>query len=222
MWDWEFAYSILPELGRGLWVTVQAVFWGMLLALVLGLVWAVMRRSRLRVVSWPAAGIVQFVRGTPLLVQLFFFYSVPPQIGIVPDIFVLGVFALGLHYSSYTAEVYRAGLEGVSKGQWQAARALNFTPWQTYRHVVLPQAVPPVIPALGNYLIAMFKETPLLSVITVQEILRRAKSIGDTTFQYVEPMTIVGLVYLVLSLVAARGVGYVERKLDVEGGTLGA
>lgn len=221
MWDWEFTFSILPQLGRGLWVTVQAVFWGMLLALALGLVWALARRSRHRILAWPATGIVEFVRGTPLLVQLYFFYFVPVQAGIVIDVFTTGVIALGLHYSCYTSEVYRAGIEGVARGQWEAARALNLTRRQTYRHVVLPQAIPPILPALGNYLIAMFKDTPLLSAITVLEILRRATIIGKETFQYLEPYTIVGVTYLVLSLLSSRLVGYLEERLGVEGSPVG-
>lgn len=221
MWDWDFAYSILPELGHGLWVTLQAVLWGMLLALTLGIVWALARRSPRRVVAWPAMGIVEFIRSTPLLVQLYFFYFVPVQAGIVMDVFTTGVIALGLHYSCYAAEVYRAGIEGVAKGQWEAARALNLTGWQTYRHVILPQAIPPILPALGNYLIAMVKDTPLLSAITVLEILRRATIIGKETFQYLEPYTIVGVIYLVLSLLSSRLVGYLERRLKIEGSSVG-
>jgi len=217
MWDWDFAFSILPDLGRGLWITLQAVFWGMLLALTVGLAWAVARRSRRRLVSWPVHAVVEFVRSTPLLVQLYFFYYVPVQAGMMGE-FMAGVIALGLHYSCYTAEVYRAGIEGVDRGQWEAARALNLTRRQTYRHVVLPQAIPPILPALGNYLIAMFKDTPLLSAITIMEILRRATIIGKETFRYVEPMTIVGVAYLVLSLLSSRLVGYLERRLDVDGG----
>ncbi len=213
MWDWSYAWSILPELARGLWITLQAVVYGMTIALVLGLVWAVARRSRLRVVSWPATAIVEAVRSTPLLVQLYFFYFLPAHVGLVMDVFVTGVLVLGLHYSCYTAEVYRAGIESVPRGQWEAARALNLTRNQTYRHVVLPQAIPPILPALGNYLIALFKDTPLLSAITVLEILRRATIIGKETFRYLEPYTIVGVVYLVLSLVSSRLVARLEQRM---------
>jgi polar amino acid transport system permease protein len=185
----------------------------MTIALVLGLVWAVARRSRLRVVSWPATAIVEAVRSTPLLVQLYFFYFLPAHVGLVMDVFVTGVLVLGLHYSCYTAEVYRAGIESVPRGQWEAARALNLTRNQTYRHVVLPQAIPPILPALGNYLIALFKDTPLLSAITVLEILRRATIIGKETFRYLEPYTIVGVVYLVLSLVSSRLVARLEQRM---------
>jgi len=217
MWSWDVAADVLPLLLRGLWVTVQAVFWGMLLALALGLVWSVLRRSRRRVLAAPASAAVEFVRSTPLLVQLYFlYYFVLPGCGVPPSAFLTGVLALGMHFSCYTAEVYRAGIDAVPRGQWEAAAALNLTRLQTYRHVVLPQAIPPVIPALGNYLIAMFKETPLLSAITVVEILQRALNYGSEHFRYLEPLTMVGLLYLLVSLSAAALVRRLEAWARLE------
>lgn len=211
-WDNEFALSILPDLLRGLWVTLQAVFFGMVLALVLGLAWALARRSPRRWLAWPIHWSVEFIRRTPLLVQIYFIHYSLPSIGIRPEAFTTGVFALGLHYSTYTAEVYRAGLDGVPRGQWEAARALNLERWQVYRHVILPQALPPVIPALGNYLIAMFKDTPMLSAIAVLEILQRARNIGKEHFSNLEPLTLVGIAYLILSLASGRLVAWLERR----------
>ena len=213
IWNSQFAWEILPPLLRGLVVTLQAVAGGMMLALVLGLAWAMGRRSRWRRLRWPTAGLVEFVRGTPLLIQLYVIYYVLPNFGLVLSPWTAGLLALGLHYSSYTSEVYRAGIEGVDAGQWRAARALNLTPWQTYQHVILPQAIPPILPALGNYLIAMFKDTPMLSAITVLEILQEAKILGNEHFRYLEPFTLVGLFYLAVSLLAGRGVAWLERRL---------
>ncbi len=194
IWDWSYAVSILPEILRGLGVTLQSVAGGMTIALTLGLAWAVCRRSSSRLLSWPVAGLVEFVRSTPLLVQLFFLFYGLPALGVSLSPLATGVLALGLHYSCYTSEVYRAGINAVPRGQWEAARALQLTRWQTYRHVILPQAIPPVIPALGNYLIAMFKDAPLLSAITVLEILQRAKILGKASFRYLEPLTVVGVI----------------------------
>jgi polar amino acid transport system permease protein len=213
IWNSQFAWEILPTLLRGLVVTLQAVAGGMLLALVLGLIWAMGRRSRLRRLRWPTAWLVEFVRGTPLLIQLYVVYYVLPNFGLVLSPWTAGLLALGLHYSSYTSEVYRAGIEGVDSGQWLAARALNLSPRQTYQHVILPQAIPPILPALGNYLIAMFKDTPMLSAITVLEILQEAKILGNEHFRYLEPFTLVGLFYLAVSLLAGRGVAWLERRL---------
>ncbi len=216
IWDWAFAYSILPNLFAGLWVTVKAVAVGMTLALLLGLVWALGRRARRRWIAWPCAGVVEFVRSTPLLVQLYFFYFVLPETGLVMSAFLTGSLTLGLHYSCYMSEVYRAGINGIPKGQWEAAQALSLSRYQVYRHIILPQAIPPVIPALGNYLIAMFKDTPLLLVITVVEVLRQAYLIGKETFRYIEPITLVGLIYLVLSLLSGVFIAYLERRFQLE------
>jgi polar amino acid transport system permease protein len=115
--------------------------------------------------------LVEFIRSTPLLIQIFFMFFVLPKFGIAMPAFLTGVLALGLHYSSYCAEVYRAGLENIPRGQWEAALALNLSPSRTYRDIIIPQAIPPVVPALGNYLVALFKETPLLSAIAVLELM---------------------------------------------------
>lgn len=209
--DFAFAWEILPELLRGLGVTLEATFLGFALALVLGLVWAILRRSRSRLVDRSAGWVVEFLRSTPLLVQLYFFFYVLPKTGVALSPLVTGILALGLHYSAYTAEIFRSGIEGVPKGQWEAAIALSFTRAQTFRRVILPQAIPPVIPALGNRLVAIFKETPLLAAITVLEILQRAKLVGAETFRYLEPLTLVGLIFLALSLASAQLI----RRLEV-------
>lgn len=216
IWDWDYTIEILPEILRGLGVTLAAVFWGMSIALSVGLLWAILRRSSTRLLSWPAAGFVEFVRSTPLLVQLYFLFYVLPSLGLRLSPLLTGIVALGLHYSCYTSEVYRAGINSVPRGQWLAAKALNFSRWQTYRHVVLPQAIPPVIPALGNYLIAIFKDTPLLSVITVMESLQRAKILGKENFRFLEPLTIIGVIFLILSLISGFAVTWLKDRMKVE------
>ncbi|WP_142847693.1 ectoine/hydroxyectoine ABC transporter permease subunit EhuD [Telmatospirillum sp. J64-1] len=213
IFDWDFAYSILPNLVDAVWVTIAATFWGFLLALGLGLVLALLRRSRFRLISWPVGFVIEFVRSTPLLVQIYFLYFVLPEFGLVMSPFLTGVIALGVHYAAYTSEVYRAGIDGVPKGQWEACVALDLSPYRTMRSVIVPQAIPPVVPALGNYLVAMFKDTPMLSAITVLELLQTAKIIGSQTFRYLEPLTMVGVIFLLLSLVASMMVRLVERRL---------
>jgi polar amino acid transport system permease protein len=212
IWDWAFALKILPDLLHALWTTVEATALGMALALVLGLVWAIVRRSHHRSLSLPVYWTVELIRSTPLLVQIYFLYFVLPEAGIRFSAMTTGVLALGLHYSAYTAEVFRAGIDGVPRGQWEAALALNMGPWHTWRAVILPQAIPPVIPALGNYLVAMFKDTPLLAAITVLELLQTAKLIGAETFRYLEPLTLVGLLFLAISLLASRFVYKLEAR----------
>jgi polar amino acid transport system permease protein len=183
---------------------------GMSLALLLGLVWAVLRRSHRRLISIPTFWMVEFVRSTPLLVQLYLLFFVLPDAGIRLSPLITGILALGLHYSTYTSEVYRAGIEGVPRGQWEASLALNLPLWHMWRAVIFPQAIPPVIPALGNYLVAMFKDTPMLAAITVMELLQTAKLIGAETFRYLEPLTLVGLLFLAISLLSSRLIRHLE------------
>ena len=218
IFDWSFALEILPTLGSALVITIQATVLGMLVAVTLGLALALLRRSRLAVLSLPTAFVIEFVRSTPLLVQMYFLFYVLPLTGVQMSPLATGIVALGLHYATYCAEVYRAGIEAVPRGQLEAARALNMSPWRTAVGVVLPQAIPPVVPALGNYLVAMFKDTPLLSAITVVELLQQSKMIGSTTFRYTEPLTLVGVLFLALSLVAAWGVRGLEARLQRYGG----
>lgn len=212
-----FAASILPILLRGLLVTIEASIVGFVIALTLGLALAALKSNRRRAVSWPARLLTEFIRDTPLLVQLFFLYYVLPDYGLVLPAFLTGALALGIQYSAYTSEVYRAGLESVLRGQIEAARALDLPPARIFRVIVLPQAVPRIIPALGNYLVSIMKDVPVLSVVSVLEMLSVAKIIGDRTFNYLIPLSMVGGLYLVLTIVASAGVRYLDISLPKRG-----
>lgn len=220
-WDtttWlTYATSIMPILLIGLTVTLKAAAAGFIIALVLGLVFALLRRSPLKSVSWTTALVVEFLRDTPLLVQLFFLYYVLPDFGIVLPAFMTGALALGLQYAAYTSEVYRGGIEAVPRGQWEAATALNLTRMQTYKDIIIPQAVPRILPAMGNYLVAMIKETPVLSVVTVLEMMGLANMIGERTFEYLVPLTLVGLIFLILTLICSAGLHRLQKVLPKAG-----
>lgn len=211
-WDWNFAWSILPVLLDGFRVTLIATALGAVVAAVLGLVFAILRRSRNRAIARTTGFVVEFIRGTPLLVQLYFIFYVLPDLGIRLPALAAGVIGMGLHYATYAAEVYRGGIESVARGQWEAARATNLTSRQTWAHVILPQAVPPMIPAMANYLLAMFKETPLLSAITVVELMNQAKSVANSSYRYVEPMTMVGVMFLIVSVISVIALRWLERR----------
>jgi polar amino acid transport system permease protein len=213
LWSWSYVAEILPILAGAAVVTIEATLIGFALAAVIGLVLAILRFA-VPALSWPVAALVEFIRSTPLLIQIFFLFFVFPEFGIVLDAFIAGVLALGLHYGAYCSEVYRAGLEAVPRGQWEAAIALNLGQTTTFRDIILPQALPPIVPALGNYLVALFKETPLLSAIAVLELMQTAKILGSETFRYNEPITLVGLFFLVMSLVSAALIRVVERYLN--------
>ncbi|QHE84281.1 ectoine/hydroxyectoine ABC transporter permease subunit EhuD [Hydrogenophaga sp. BPS33] len=214
VWDWDYAWEVLPILAEASVVTVKATLLGFALALGVGLVFAIGRMAGPKALRLAVGAVVEFVRSTPLLIQIFFLYYVMPEFGITMDAMLTGVLALGLHYGAYCSEVYRAGLDNVSKGQWEACVALNLSPWTTFKDVILPQAIPPVVPALGNYLVALFKETPLLSVIALMELMQTAKILGSESFQYTEPITLVGLFFLAFSLIAAALIRQLEQHLQ--------
>jgi polar amino acid transport system permease protein len=214
-WDWNYVVEIVPRLLEGLKVTVIAT--GMIFAVsaVLGLVIAVLRRSDTRLVSAPTYGVAEFVRRTPELVQLYFAFYVLPEYGLTLGAQSAGVLALGVHYSTYAAEIYRAGIEGVPRGQWDAATALALPRWRIWKSIILPQAFPRFLPALGSLLILMFKQTALLAAITVQELLAVAQQIGSETFDYVEPLLLVGFFFFVVSYAASFGIRFLERRVQV-------
>jgi len=177
-WDWAFVAEITPTLLEGLKLTLLITALSAVVAAALGLLFAILRRSKNRMVAGPVGLFVEFIRGTPLLVQLYFIFYVLPDVGILLPPLVAGVIGMGLHYATYTAEVYRAGIENVPKGQWEAARATNLTASQTWTHVIIPQAVPPMIPALANYLIAMFKER-VVDLVAASDFGRNRDPCGD-------------------------------------------
>ncbi|MEU2182385.1 ectoine/hydroxyectoine ABC transporter permease subunit EhuD [Streptomyces thermolilacinus] len=212
-WDWSAVADFLPSFADGLLVTLQVLVLGSLISFTLGLVWAAGLRGRSRLVRWPVTAVTEFVRTTPLLVQLFFLYFVLPEWGVQFSALTTGTLAIGLHYSTYTAQVYKAGIDAVPAGQWEAARALSLPAHRTWSAVILPQAVRRVAPALGNYVIAMLKDTPLLAGISVLEMLQRARLESADTFQYTEPLTVVGVAFILIAYPASLLVRTLERRL---------
>ncbi|QHA04910.1 ectoine/hydroxyectoine ABC transporter permease subunit EhuD [Streptomyces broussonetiae] len=212
-WDWNAVSDFMPDFWQGLLVTLEAVALGSLLSFTLGLLWTLLMRTPSRWVRWPVGVVTEFVRNTPLLVQLFFLFYVLPEWGLTFSALSTGVFAIGLHYSTYTMQVYRAGIEAVPVGQWEAATALNLPRRRTWIAVILPQAIRRVIPALGNYVISMLKDTPMLMVITVLDMLGRARLFSQQHFQFTEPLTVIGVAFIVISYLASLLLRALERRL---------
>ncbi|AZQ34983.1 ectoine/hydroxyectoine ABC transporter permease subunit EhuD [Streptomyces cyaneochromogenes] len=212
-WDWQAVADFMPQFWDGLLVTLQALALGSVISFALGLVWALLMRAPSRWVTWPVGVVTEFVRNTPLLVQLFFLFYVLPEWGITFSALTTGVFAIGLHYSTYTMQVYRAGIEAVPVGQWEAATALNLPVARTWRVVILPQAIRRVVPALGNYVIAMLKDTPLLMAITVLDMLGQARLFSQENFQFTEPLTVIGVAFILISYLASLLLRALERRL---------
>jgi len=213
LWDWGYALEKLPDLLRALVTTIEITLLASVLAVVLGLLIAVVRQARIPLVDRVLWAFVEFIRSTPLLVQIFFLYFVLPQFGIALSAFVVGVLALGVHYATYMSEVYRAGIDAVPPGQWEAATALSLPRGRTWTGVILPQAIPRVLPALGNYVISMFKEVPLLLPIGVIEVVNQARELGTQSFRFVEMYTIAGILFLLLSYPASILVRRLEGRL---------
>ncbi|MGX5832473.1 ectoine/hydroxyectoine ABC transporter permease subunit EhuD [Mesorhizobium sp. 43Arga] len=214
IWDWSYVWEALPYLYLGAIVTVEATLFGFAIALILGLVFALIRQSRNRYVSTAMAEVVEFIRSTPLLLQVFFIYFVGPEFGMYIPAWIAGVGMLGVHYAAYCSECYRAGIETVDGGQWEACTALNLSPQRSWRAIILPQAIPPITPALGNYFVGMFKDAPILAAIAIPEMLQRAKNFGGENYRYIEAITMVGFFYLVFSLVASAIVQAVSLWLN--------
>ncbi|MEU1592353.1 ectoine/hydroxyectoine ABC transporter permease subunit EhuD [Streptomyces sp. NPDC005708] len=212
-WDWGAVRDFMPHFWDGLLVTLQALALGSLISFALGLVWALLMRTPSRWVRWPVGIVTEFIRDTPLLVQLFFLFYVLPEWGLTFSALTTGVIAIGLHYSTYTMQVYRAGIEAVPAGQWEAATALSLSVRRTWTVVILPQAIRRVVPALGNYVISMLKDTPLLMAITVLDMLGEARLFSQQHFQFTEPLTVIGVAFVLISYPASLLLRALERRL---------
>lgn len=211
-WDWGNAATAFPLLLHGLVVTLEATLLGSALAFVLGLLLTLLRISRIPVLAQVTWAFVEFVRDTPLLVQLYFvFFVFPIAFGLKFSPLVTGVVTLGVHYAAYTSDTYRAGIQAVPRGQWEAATALSLPRHRVWMGVVLPQAIRRSLPSLGNYLISMFKDTPVLLTVGVLEMVGQAQATGSLTYSYVEPYTIAGFLFLVLSYPSSILVRRLER-----------
>ncbi|MER9573968.1 ectoine/hydroxyectoine ABC transporter permease subunit EhuD [Mesorhizobium opportunistum] len=218
-WDWDFTWQILPRLLAATGNTLLAAGLGYIIAMFLGLAFALAQRTPSRTLTMTVREAVEFIRSTPLVLQIFFVFYVGPEFGVVLSPWVAGMIAIGLHYAAYLSEVYRGGLENVPKGQWEAATSLNLSTARTYFRIIIPQALPPSVAGMGNYLVGIFKDTPVLSVIGVAELMQTANSIGSENYRYLEPYTMVGIIFLLISLPSAAVLrsfdAWVRRKLGM-------
>ncbi|MFA9432209.1 ectoine/hydroxyectoine ABC transporter permease subunit EhuD [Egicoccus sp. AB-alg2] len=216
--DLDYFFHLMPQMLQGLYVTARATVLAFLISIVLGLLFALARRSHVRAVSWPAVAVIEFIRSTPILVQFFFLQALVRATPVLDlnavEVLLIG---LGVHYATYASEAYRAGIDSVPVGQWEAATALNLGPWQTWTKVIIPQAVPNVLPTLGNYLVAAFKDAPIAdAVLSVPGILFFANTIRSNDFRPVEPYLLIGVGFLLVSLPAAWLVRRLERRIAYE------
>jgi polar amino acid transport system permease protein len=219
--------DIIKYLPDGIVVTFQVTILSILLALVLGLITGLGRISRNKAINLIASTYVEVIRGIPLLVQLFYIYFALGQIfSNLPEtnavfIFlrnmpplVAAVAAMGFCYGAYMGEVFRAGIESIDKGQTEAARSMGFNRTQTMFLVILPQAWRTILPPVGNEFIALLKDSSLVSILAVADLLRRGREYASVSFNYFEAYTMVALIYLVITLILSKGVSHMESRLS--------
>lgn len=206
---------ILKFLPDGILVTFQVTFSAIVFALLLGLVTGIGRISRNRIVNVVASTYVEVVRGVPLLVQLFYIYYALGRFVRVPDM-VAAVIAMSFCYGAYMGEVFRAGIESIDKGQTEAARSLGFNSTQTMFYVILPQAWRTILPPVGNEFIALLKDTSLVSILAVADLLRRGREFAAESFAYFETYTVIALVYLLITLFLSKLVSILEEGLNYD------
>ena len=204
----------LPPLLKGAAVTVEISVVAMAVAVVFGLVIVLVRLYAIAPLRWLAKAYVEVIRGTPLLIQLFLIYYGLPQIGIRLNAYFAAILGLGLNYAASESENYRAGIEAIPKGQIEAAHALGMSHWQALRHIILPQAMRLVIPPVTNDFIAMFKDSSIVSVITMVELTKVYGMLAMSTYDYIGLGLMTAAIYFALSYPASLFANRLERKLS--------
>lgn len=210
LWNWDHVWASLPDMLMAfVKVTLVVTIVGSAIAIVLGLVIALVRRSAPKPISRIVTFLMNFIRMTPLVVQLLFMYYAltswsPLMVGIV---------VFGVHYATFMAEVYRAGIDSVPRGQWEATTALSMTPGRTWIAVIIPQAVRATVPALGNYVISMFKETPFLVAVSVIDMVGAARAYGADHFRFTEVFIVAGVLFLIASYPTSLLINRLEKRL---------
>jgi polar amino acid transport system permease protein len=213
-WDWTYTWESVPQLLGAFLTTLEATVLTALLALMLGLVIALIERLGPRSAVARIVGMAaEFIRRTPSLIQLYFIFYVGPTLGLTLNALTAGVIALGVHYGTYTAESYRAGIDAVPREQWDAAAALSIPRRTTWIKVVLPQAIPPILAAQGSWVLIIFKATALLSTVTVVELVSKSQQIGSDNLAYLEPTVLVGIFFMVVSYPASVLLRGYERRI---------
>ena len=206
------AAEYLPILLQGVGLTIIVTIGSLILSTVLGLVWALMRVSGIKVLDWTAKIIVNFIRGVPIIVQLFYIYFVLPDMGIALSALQAAIIGLGIAYSAYQSENFRAGIEAIDHGQIEAAESIGMRGLMIMRRVVLPQAFRIALPPYGNTLVMMLKDSSLVSTITVAEMTRQGQLIASSTFENMTVYTLVALLYLSMSLPLSYGLRRLEGR----------
>jgi polar amino acid transport system permease protein len=209
---WRDTVEFFPILLNGVALTIVVTIGSLILSTLLGLVWALMRVSGIGFLAGLSAGVINVIRGIPIIVLLFYLYFVMPDLGVTLTALQAAILGLGIAYSAYQAENFRAGIEAIDKGQIEAAQTIGMGWWLTMRRVVLPQAVRIVLPPYGNVMIMMLKDSSQASTITVAELALQGKLIASSTFKNTSVFTLVALMYLTMSIPLILLVRHFEKR----------
>ncbi|WP_342723862.1 amino acid ABC transporter permease [Bradyrhizobium sp. B097] len=212
--DVAFAVRIVPQVLEGIGNTILVAILSFIGATLLGFIWEMLRRSN-RFVRPVAQFVVDAIRSTPVLVQIYFLFFVLPFYGIVLPALLVGVFGLSFYFSGYISEVFRAGIDAVPRGQGEAAQSLGLGRLDTVIFVVAPQMLRNIAAPLGAYSISILKSTPLLAVIAVPEMQGSAFDVASETYRYAEPMFVAGVLFLIMDLVAVAVIASLERRFGL-------
>ncbi|WP_238651627.1 amino acid ABC transporter permease [Paenibacillus piscarius] len=209
---YEYRNFFLSGLQYTLLLAVMGVFFGF----VLGIVVSLLRMSKWRILRFIATAWVEFLRGTPMLVQLFLIHYGLPEFGISLSPIQSGAITLTINSSAYLAEIFRAGIQGVDRGQMEAARSLGMKQGMTMRYIILPQALKNVLPAIGNEFITIIKESSIVSMIGVADLLFQARTITTITYEGLSPLVVIAVMYFVLTFTLSKLLGILERRLNTD------
>ena len=222
--NFSFLSKYWPMFVRGAGTTLILSFFTVLIGLIIGVFLALLRLGKFKPLSFLSAAYTEFIRGTPLMVQIFFIFYALPQMGFkIPNItglgfdfprFASGILAMGLNSGAYVGEIVRAGIQAVDKGQTEAARSVGFSSGEAMRLVVLPQAIKNILPALGNEFVTVIKESSIVSVIGIADLMFRTNDVIALSYKSLECLAVAALIYFVLTFISSRLVSLAERKLS--------
>lgn len=205
---------------EGASITIQVSLVSLIIGFIVGLFICLMKMSKIKILKWLSTAYVEILRGTPLFVQVYIVYFGLAQFGIdfpdigpIPGKFLAGTFALSINSSAYVAEIFRSGIQAVDKGQMEASRSLGLDYTSTMRYVIVPQAVKNILPALANEFITLVKESAILSVIGVQDLMFKSIAVKNQTYIAFEPFIVAAAMYFVMTFTLSKLVGLLEKKL---------
>lgn len=224
--NFSFLSKYWPMFLRGAETTLILSVATVIIGLIVGVLLALLRLCKIKPLSFLAAAYIEFIRGTPLMVQIFFIFYALPQLGLrIPQItwldfdfprFASGILALGLNSAAYIAEIVRAGIQAVDKGQTEAARSLGMTQGMAMRFVVLPQAFKNILPALGNEFVTVIKESSIVMVIGITELMFNTSQVYSSSYRYFESLIICALVYFIMTFTTSRLLSLLERRMHAD------